>query len=112
MDEGTPRPPKRGWYWDPQELEFNLALRESWRRRGMVLTPENVYRLRWWDGERWTEKTQRNRYLRGVSGLPWFVGPATRFWPMTPERNRRGWIIWSVGMVLAAVVALVSMLAK
>jgi hypothetical protein len=72
---GTPTPGKPGWYWDPEELDFNLALRESWRHRGMVLAPENVYRLRWWDGERWTEKTERNRVLRGLSGLPYSPGP-------------------------------------
>jgi hypothetical protein len=31
---------------------------------------------------------------------------------MTPERNRRGWIIWGAAMLLAAVIAVVSLLAK
>ena len=112
MDAVPPKPPKRGWYWDPQELEFNLGLRERWRRNIMVLEPEHVYRLRWWDGQSWTDKTLRNCYLRGKTGLPYAAGPTTRFHPLTPELQRRGWRIWAIAMALAAIVALVSALAR
>ena len=112
MDVPPPNPPKPGWYWDPAELAFNLALRETWRRRGMYLGPENVYRLRRWDGTAWTEETLRNRVLRGITGLPYLAGPSTRFHPVTPQKSGRGWTIWLIAMLLAGVVAIVSMLTR
>ena len=100
----TPQQP--GWYWDPQELAFNTWLREKWQREGMYLGPENTYRLRRWDGLRWTEETMRDYQARGVSSLPYAVGPTTRMHPITPKQARRGWWIWSVLMVLAGAFAL------
>ena len=112
MDGWTPTPAKPGWYWDPQELEFNLSVREAWRRRGFYLGPDNGFRLRRWDGARWTEETLRNPQLRGINAFPQLIGPATRLHPMTPARTRRGWIIWSVAMVLAGLVAILTMQMK
>ena len=94
--------PQPGWYWDPQELAFNTWLGEQWRRQGLYLGDENVYRLRRWDGQRWTDDTLRGYATRGVA-LPHDAGPGTLIRPITPEANRRAYAVWAVLMVLAVV---------
>jgi hypothetical protein len=112
MDGVPPTPTKPGWYWDPQELEYNLAVREAWRRQGFYLGRDNGFRLRRWDGGRWTDETVRNPQLRGINALPHVIGPTSRLHPMTPERTRRGWWIWGTAMVLAGAVAVASMVMR
>jgi hypothetical protein len=98
-----PSPMKPGWYWDPVELDFNLALRERWRRQLLVTDQENAYRLRRWDGVSWTDETLRQRALRGTTAFPYFAGPSTRLYPVTPAQSKRGWWIWGIAMVLSLV---------
>ena len=93
---GTPRKP--GWYWDPQELEYNLALRKKWRRQ-LLLTEHEAYRLRWWDGRGWSDETLTDYSLRRRNSIPHLLGPTTPIEPLTPAQARRNLIIWAVLMV-------------
>lgn len=111
MDAVPPTPKKPGWYWDPRELDYNLALRERWRREIMFLGPE-TFRLRRWDGLTWTADTLRNYTMRRGSPLPYFLGPTTRIHPLTPEQSRQNLRVWAVLMVLSTLVALVSALTR
>ena len=112
MDADAPSPGKPGWYWDPSELEVNRELRERWRRELMVLDADNVFRLRRWDGSSWTDDTLRQYQARGVSSLPYSVGPTTRMYPITPEQAKRRLKLWAVGMILATLGAVIYELLK
>lgn len=106
MDDPPPTPKRPGWYLDPCESAFNDALRERWRRQVLYLGPENVYRLRRWDGQAWTDETLRNYQATGPSAFPYLVGPTTRIYPITPDRAKRGLKIWAVLMTVSIVGAL------
>jgi hypothetical protein len=108
----SPTPSEPGWYWDPQELAFNTWLREQWISQGLYLGAENVYRLRRWDGQRWTDDTLRGYVTRGRSSFPHTAGPTTRIHVITPEASRRAFRVWAVLMVLASVGALLLQLLR
>ena len=99
----SPSTRKRGWYWDPHELEHNLALREKWRSQ-LILTAHESYRLRWWDGTAWTSETLSDFTLRGRHSIPHLLGPDTPVNPLTPEDAARGLKLWAALMVLATIV--------
>ena len=103
MNAVPPTPGKPGWYWDPRELEFNLRVRECWRRNVLYLAPDNLYRLRRWDGLSWTEDTLQHYRAYGMTALPYLVGPATRIHPETPGESRRRLKLWVIVMTLSSV---------
>jgi hypothetical protein len=101
---GTPNRP--GWYWDPEHLQYNLALRQRWRRDVFPSGPA-TYRLRRWDGRAWTEETLDDYQLVGMAGaperLPQHMGPTTRIHPLSRRDGQRNLRIWAACMALAAV---------
>ena len=111
MDTVQPTPEKPGWYWDPRELEHNLALRERWRQQ-VVLTEPAAYRLRRWDGHAWTGDTLRKYTLPRGNAVPHLMGPGTPIRPLTPAEAARNLKIWAALMVVGTVMLLVSQLAR
>ena len=112
MNAVPPTPGKPGWYWDPRELEFNLRVRERWRRNVLYLAPDNMYRLRRWDGRSWTDDTLQRYRAYGLTGLPYLVGPTSRMHPETPRDTGRRLKLWVVLMTLSSVGVLVFELVK
>lgn len=110
MDQVHPTPEKPGWYWDPWELEHNVALRERWRRQLLLIEPA-AYRLRRWDGHTWTGETLREYTLRGTT-VPHLMGPTTPVRVLTPAQVARNLKIWAVLMVVCTVVMLGSQLVR
>jgi hypothetical protein len=109
MDAAQPTPDKPGWYWDPREIEHNLALRERWCNE-VILTEPAAYRLRRWDGLTWTDETLREYTLQGLGNVPHLIGPTTPINPLTPAVAARNVKIWAALMVVGAVVLLVTQL--
>jgi hypothetical protein len=108
--DGASRPGKPGWYWDPWELEFNLATRERWQQQIFPQEP-CTYRLRRWDGQTWTPDTLHEYWMKGMTAVPHLMGPTTRVDPLTPSVARRNLKIWAACMVLGALALLVVELA-
>ena len=103
MQPAPSQPEKPGWYWDPAQLDYNLALRERWRTQIILTTQEN-YRLRRWDGRAWTDDTLDNY---GTRMVPHTAGPTTRIFPETPAQQRLQLKIWAVLMAVACLAVLV-----
>lgn len=95
------RPGRPGWYWDPWELSYNLAVRERWQREVVPRGPA-AYRLRRWDGRVWTPETLQDYTLRDRPALPHAFGPTTRIHPLTPSDASRNLKIWAALMVLCS----------
>ena len=102
---------KPGWYWDPGELEYNLALREKWRRQ-LLLTAHESYRLRWWDGQAWSGETLTDYTLRRRNSIPHLLGPATPIHPLTSEEARQNLKIWAVLMVVTTLFLIATLIAR
>jgi hypothetical protein len=103
MEQSPPQPKKPGWYWDPAQLDYNLALRQRWRNQ-IILTERQNYRLRRWNGRAWTDDTLDNY---GARMIPHTAGPTTRIFAVTPAQQRIELKIWAVLMGLACLAALV-----
>jgi hypothetical protein len=101
---GTPGEP--GWYWDPRQLEHNLALRQRWRADIFPSAPA-TYRLRRWDGSAWTAETLEDYQLVGLAGLPHQMGPTTRIHQLTRDQANRSLRIWAACMALGALALVV-----
>ena len=103
MQQLPPQPKKPGWYWDPAQLDYNLALRQRWRSQ-IILPKLERYRLRRWDGHGWTDDTLNNYWMHNT---PHTAGPTTRIVAETPAQQRFRLKIWAVLMALSCLAALI-----
>lgn len=96
--------PREGWYWDPDEYEYNMALKERWARELLVLDPDSqLYRIRYWDGRQWTDQRLNGQgsqtYHLSGSTLPHSASPSFRYSVVSPKTQRTMLVWWGVAMV-------------